>query len=66
MRAIPTCCGKKVVNATDGLTVDLSVIFSLKSGASERKMVLVPSARCPCHRKEKRLGDEDAKPKQIR
>ncbi len=44
-------CGKKVVSAPDGLTVDPSVIFSLKSGVSERR--------------GKRLGDEGAKPKQI-
>jgi hypothetical protein len=37
MRAAAMCCGKKVDNALDGLTVDPSVISSLKSGVSERR-----------------------------
>jgi len=60
------CCGKKVVSAPDDLTGDSSICCSLKRGVSGRKLVLVLSARYLSHRKEKRLGEEGAKPRQIR
>jgi hypothetical protein len=60
------CCGKKAASAPDGLTGDPSICFSLKRGVSGRKMVLVLSARYLSHWKEKRLGDEGAKQKEVR